>query len=59
MNRASEAAAAEPAIARLLALPADHFSEQTGIAVHDFLLAATGRDDPAHLQLPDMINIFR
>jgi len=53
------AAAAEPAVARLLALPADHFSEQSGIAVHDFLLAATGRSDPARLRLPDILNIYR
>jgi hypothetical protein len=32
-----DTAAAEPAIAQLLAGPADHFSEKTGIAVHDFL----------------------
>jgi uncharacterized protein (TIGR03083 family) len=53
------AAAALPAIARLLALPADHFSEQTGIAERDFLLAATGRGDPASLSLPDLVNIYR
>ncbi len=53
------AAAAEPAVAPLLAVPADHFSEQTGIAVHDFLLAATGRSDPAKLGLPDIVNIYR
>lgn len=52
-------AGAEPAIAQLLAVPADHFSEKTGIAVHDFLLAATGRCDPARLRLPDTVNIFR
>jgi uncharacterized protein (TIGR03083 family) len=54
-----DTAAAEPAIAQLLAVPADHFSEKTGIAAHDFLLAATGRCDPARLLLPDTINIFR
>lgn len=54
-----DAAAAEPAIAQLLAVPADQFSEKTGIAAHDFLLAATGRCDPASLLLPDAINIFR
>ena len=53
------AAAAEPAVAQLLALPADHFSEQTGIAVHDFILATTGRSDPARLGLPDILNIYR
>jgi hypothetical protein len=52
-------AATEPAIAPLLAVPADHFSEITGIAAHDFLLAASGRCDPARLGLPDTINIFR
>ena len=52
-------AAAEPAVAPLLAVPADQFSEQTGIAVHDFLLAATGRSDPAKLGLPDIVNIYR
>jgi uncharacterized protein (TIGR03083 family) len=52
-------AAADPAVAQLLALPADHFSEQTGIAVHDFLRAATGRSDPARLRLPEIVNIYR
>lgn len=54
-----DTAATEPAIAQLLAVPADHFSQKTGIAVQDFLLAATGRCDPARLLLPDTINIFR
>jgi uncharacterized protein (TIGR03083 family) len=54
-----EATAAEASVAPLLVVPADHFSEQTGIAVHDFLLAATGRSDPAHLLLPDILNIYR
>jgi uncharacterized protein (TIGR03083 family) len=54
-----DAAAAEPAVAQLLTLPADQFSEQTGIAVHDFLLAATGRRDPATMRLPDIVNIYR
>lgn len=54
-----DTAAADPAVARLLAVPVDHFSEKTGIAAHDFLLAATGRGDPARLGLPDLINIFR
>jgi hypothetical protein len=53
------AAAAEPAIAQLLVIPADRFGEQTGIAAHDFLLAATGRNDPARLLLPDILNIYR
>ena len=54
-----DAAAAEPAVAQLLVVPADHFSEQTGIAVHDFLLAATGRGGAARLLLPDIVNIYR
>jgi uncharacterized protein (TIGR03083 family) len=54
-----EDAAAEPAVARVLAVPADHFGETTGIAAHDFVLAATGRDDPARLLLPDVVNIYR
>lgn len=54
-----DAAAAEPAIAQLLVIRADRFSEQTGIAVHDFLLAATGRSDPARLLLPEILNIYR
>jgi uncharacterized protein (TIGR03083 family) len=54
-----DAAAAEPAIAQLLVVPADRFSEQTGITVHDFLLAATGRSDPARLLLPEILNIYR
>ena len=49
----------EPVIARLLAVPADHFTAQTGMAAHDFLLAATGRCDPASLRLPESVNIFR
>jgi uncharacterized protein (TIGR03083 family) len=49
----------EPAIAWLLAVPADHFTAQTGIAAHDFLLTATGRRDPVLLRLPKSINIFR
>lgn len=54
-----DAAAAEPAVAQLLVVPADHFTEQTGIAVHDFLLAATGRGGPARQLLPDIVNIYR
>jgi uncharacterized protein (TIGR03083 family) len=54
-----EVSAAEPAIARLLSLPADHFSEKSGLGAHDFLLAATGRGDPRRLLLPDVINIYR
>ena len=54
-----EATAAEPAVAPVLVVPADHFSERTGIAAHDFLLAATGRSDPARLLLPEILNIYR
>jgi uncharacterized protein (TIGR03083 family) len=54
-----EAAAAQSDIARLLAVPADRFSAQTGIAERDFLLAATGRGDPASLSLPELVNIYR
>ncbi|WP_156688841.1 maleylpyruvate isomerase family mycothiol-dependent enzyme [Mycobacterium sp. Marseille-P9652] len=54
-----ETAAAEPAIAKLLTVPAEGFGERTGMAPHDLLLAATGRSDPARLRLPDTINIFR
>lgn len=52
-------AAADPAVGRLLGVSSDHFEEQTGMAAHDFLLAATGRSDPARLRLPDCVNIFR
>jgi uncharacterized protein (TIGR03083 family) len=54
-----DTARAEPAIARLLAIPAEHFTRQTGMAAYDFLLAATGRCDPAPLRLPRSVNIFR
>jgi uncharacterized protein (TIGR03083 family) len=54
-----DAAAAEPAVARLLGVSVEHFPRQTGMAVHDFLLAATGRRDPALLRLPDSVNIYR
>ena len=54
-----DSARAEAAIARLLAVPAEHFTQQTGMAAHDFLLAATGRRDPVPLRLPQSVNIFR
>jgi uncharacterized protein (TIGR03083 family) len=54
-----DTARAEPAVARMLAVPADQFEQQTGLAAHDFLLAATGRRDPAPLRLPKNVNIFR
>ncbi len=54
-----DAAAAHPAVARLLGVSSKHFERQTGMAEHDFLLVATGRCDPARLRLPDCVNIFR
>jgi uncharacterized protein (TIGR03083 family) len=54
-----DTARVEPAVARVLAVPAEHFTQQTGLAAHDFLLAATGRRDPATLRLPENVNIFR
>ena len=54
-----DTARAEPAITRLLAVPAQHFTQQTGMAVYDFLLVATGRREPARLRLPQSVNIFR
>jgi uncharacterized protein (TIGR03083 family) len=54
-----DTARVKPAIARLLAVPAEHFTQQTGMAAYDFLLAATGRRDPASLRLPKSVNIFR
>lgn len=53
------AAAADPAVARLLAVPSERFEHRTGMAPHDFLLAATGRCDPARLGLPGRVNIYR
>jgi uncharacterized protein (TIGR03083 family) len=54
-----DAAAAEPAVARLLDVSVEHFPRQTGMAAHDFLLAATGRGDAARLGLPECVNIYR
>ncbi len=54
-----DVAAADPAVARLLGVSSEDFTRQTGMAEHDFLLAATGRSDPARLRLPDCVNIFR
>ena len=54
-----DAVAADPDVARLLGVPAEDFTRQTGMAAHDFVLAATGRCDPAGLGLPDGVNIFR
>lgn len=54
-----DTARAEPALARLLAIPAEHFTRQTGMAAYDFLLAATGRGHPAPLRLSQSVNIFR
>jgi hypothetical protein len=42
-----------------LGASAEHFARQTGMAAHDFLLAATGRSDPAPLGLPDAVNVYR
>ncbi|WP_157901028.1 hypothetical protein [Mycobacterium terramassiliense] len=54
-----DSAAANPAVARLLGVSADQFEQRTGMAAHDFLLAATGRSDPARLGPPDVVNIYR
>jgi uncharacterized protein (TIGR03083 family) len=54
-----DAAAAEPAVARLLGVSPERFAQETGMAAHDFLLAATGRCDPSRLRLPESVNIFR
>ena len=54
-----DAAAVDPAVARLVDVSIEDFTRQTGMAEHDFLLAATGRADPARLGLPDCVNIFR
>jgi uncharacterized protein (TIGR03083 family) len=54
-----EAAAADPAVGRLADVPSEDFERQTGMAAHDFLLAATGRSDPLRLGLPKCVNIFR
>jgi uncharacterized protein (TIGR03083 family) len=54
-----DTAAANSAVARLLGVPAQDFARQTGMAAHDFLLAATGRGDPALRGLPDSVNIYR
>jgi uncharacterized protein (TIGR03083 family) len=54
-----DAAHAESAAADVLAIPDEQFAARTGIAPYDFLLAATGRRDPAPLGLPGSVNIFR
>jgi uncharacterized protein (TIGR03083 family) len=54
-----DTARVEPDLARLLAVSAERFTQQTGLAAYDFLLAATGRRDPAPLRLPKSVNIFR
>jgi uncharacterized protein (TIGR03083 family) len=54
-----QAARAEPAIARLLAVPTENFARLTGITAYDFVLAATGRREPSSLRLPLSVNIFR
>jgi hypothetical protein len=55
----TDIAAADSKIARFLAVPANQFAAMPGMNAHDFLLAATGRLDPARLGLPDVVNIFR
>jgi hypothetical protein len=55
----ADIAAADPKIARFLAVPANQFSAMTGMNARDFVLAATGRLDPARLGLPGAVNIFR
>ncbi|OMC53303.1 translation initiation factor 2 [Mycobacterium sp. IS-2888] len=54
-----DAAAADPAVARLLGVSSERFEQETGMAAHDFLLAATGRGDPTRLGLPVSVNIYR
>jgi len=54
-----DTANAQPAVARLLVIPAERFTRQTGMDTHDFVLAATGRGDRARLGLADDINIYR
>lgn len=54
-----DAAVADPAVARLLGVSSERFEEQAGMAAHDFMLAATGRCDPARLGLPGSVNIYR
>lgn len=52
-------AATDPRIAKLLPITADEFTAATGIETREFVLAATGRLDPARLELPNCINIYR
>jgi hypothetical protein len=54
-----DSAAADPAVAPLLGVSSERFEEQTGMGAHDFLLAATGRCDPARLGLPGSVNMYR
>jgi hypothetical protein len=54
-----DTAAAASAVARLLGGSAVDFTRRTGLAAHDFVLAATGRCDAARLGLPDCVNIYR
>ncbi|MEB3069887.1 maleylpyruvate isomerase family mycothiol-dependent enzyme [[Mycobacterium] vasticus] len=54
-----KAAVADPDVAPLLHLPPESIAAVTGSDPHEFLLAATGRRDPASLGLPPCINIFR
>ena len=54
-----DTAAAQRAVARILVIEAEDFTSQTGLATHDFVLAVTGRGDPARLGIADGINIYR
>jgi hypothetical protein len=54
-----DVAAADPAVARLLGVSSEGFEQETGMTAHDFLLAATGRCDPARLGLSGSVNIYR
>ncbi|OBF63632.1 translation initiation factor 2 [Mycobacterium sp. 852002-50816_SCH5313054-b] len=54
-----DTAVADPTVSRLVEVSIEDFTRRTGMAEHDFLLAATGRSDPARLGLPSCINIFR
>lgn len=53
------AAAADPAVAPLLAVSSERFELEAGMGAHDFLLAATGRCDPGRLGMPGSVNIYR
>jgi uncharacterized protein (TIGR03083 family) len=52
-------ASVHPRVQPLIELPADCFTERSGIDAHDFLLVANGRLDARAYRLPDDVNIFR